>query len=111
VSRGLGHVALKLLSLMTEEPGKVFSTTELCHQVYPEARRIQKKHRVAVLRALRTLVARNAVDIWRFIPRHEKADVGWFNRSLIGRLKHSCPLHVPSRNGGSAAPAQRAERY
>jgi hypothetical protein len=39
---------------------------------------VQKKHRVAVLRALRTLVVRENLEIWRVELSHEKADLDWF---------------------------------
>jgi hypothetical protein len=47
------------------------------------ASEIGKKHRVAVLRALHTLVKRGEVP-WRFIPKYEKADAEWFNPNRVG---------------------------
>lgn len=46
--------------------------------------KVQKKHRVSVLRALRTLVRREGLELWFIILRHEKADAEWFGRG--------CPL-------------------
>ena len=55
LSRGLGAVALKLKAFMDQRPTQSFLTSDFCRYVYP-GQEVQKKHRVSVLRALRTLV-------------------------------------------------------
>src|SRR6266403_746188 len=69
-------------------------TSELCKRVY-RVTKIEKKHRVAVLRAMQTLVERDAVSIWRVRLESKKSDDEWFNAIP------ACPIprhHVP-RNG------------
>jgi hypothetical protein len=107
VSRGLGHVTLMLRSILVDGPAEVFSTTELCMSVYGSRVRVQKKHRVAVLRGLQTLVDRGAVPIWRFNPMYEKADAGWFNPTLVGKPKHSTPLQPKKRRRGDTDTTSR----
>jgi len=43
---------------MAIESDPVLSTSDLCQKVYPGANRIEKKHRVAVLRAMRKLASK-----------------------------------------------------
>ncbi len=38
---------------MVAEPDGAWTTEERCERVYPETNRVEKKHRVSVLRALR----------------------------------------------------------
>ena len=91
VSRGLGSVSLKLRAIFAARPADMLSTSELCRAVYG-VERVDKKHRVAVLRALRTLVGRNEIALWRFTPRYEKADAAWFDPRRIGQPTHAEPL-------------------
>jgi hypothetical protein len=48
---GPGHVARAIEAAFAAEPGSAFSVDELCRRVYRGADRVEKKHRVAVLRA------------------------------------------------------------
>jgi len=57
-------LAAKLLSIFVEKPVAFHPTSALCKRVYGVAN-VEKKHRVAVLRAMRTLVAHSDVSIWR----------------------------------------------
>jgi len=71
---------LRLKEVMSRQPMSTFSTSELCRAVYLR-QVVQKKHRVAVLRALRTLVKREKLEIWSFALQHEKTDLEWFGSS------------------------------
>jgi hypothetical protein len=106
VSRGLGHVTGKLRRIFREGPPRLFSTTDLCRAVYGISP-IEKKHRVAVLRALRILVARREVPIRRFIPKYEKADAEWFNPSRVGIPTHSRDLEPSNRSKQRAHSGRR----
>jgi hypothetical protein len=106
MSRGLGWVALKLRNILVSGSVRVFTTNELCQLVY-RVNRAEKKHRVAVLRALRTLVDRNEVPVWRFIPRYERADAGWFNPNRVGKPRHSAPL---TGKAGRSPNVERSKR-
>jgi hypothetical protein len=64
--------------------------------VYP-AERIEKKHRVAVLRALRTLVVRREIKIRGFWPHGEKGDFEWFDENAFGRPTNSFEISVKGR--------------
>lgn len=102
MSKGLGYVARSLHLIFVAGPPKLHSTSELCRIIY-KTKHVEKKHRVAVLRALRTLVERNAVPIWCFVPKYEKADVEWFNPHIVGRPKYSRPLQ-PRKRARKSAP-------
>jgi hypothetical protein len=91
MSRGLGRVAAKLLSILVEEPADFHPTSALCKRVYGIAN-VEKKHRVAVLRGMQTLVERNSVSIWRLRLENEKCDDEWFNGNRIKAPKYSSPL-------------------
>jgi len=51
MSRGPGHVERTIEALFTENPTATFSTSELIAAVYGRVKWVEKKHRVAVLRA------------------------------------------------------------
>jgi hypothetical protein len=90
MSRGLGRVAAKLLSIFVEEPAAFHPTSALCKRVYGVAN-VEKKHRVAVLRAMQTLVERADVSIWRVRLESENSDDEWFNGRRTG-VPYSSPL-------------------
>jgi hypothetical protein len=51
MSTGQGHVGRGIEAAFAAKPGSAFCVDELCRQVYRGADRVEKKHRVAVLRA------------------------------------------------------------
>jgi hypothetical protein len=58
VSRGLGHVQRGILALIESNPDSAWSMPELCRHLYPAfypAAVIEKRHRVAVGRAIRNM--------------------------------------------------------
>lgn len=90
MSRGLGRVAAELLSIFLKESADFHPTSELCKRIYHVAD-VEKKHRVAVLRAMQTLVDRGHVPISRVRLENEKSDDEWFNGRRTG-VPYSSPL-------------------
>jgi hypothetical protein len=62
MSRGLGRVQRLIVAMFTGNPGAVFSVADLGMVAYPGVNQVEKRHRVAVLRA-----AEHAADAcgWR----------------------------------------------
>lgn len=86
-------MAAKLLAIFVEEPADFHPTSALCKRIYGVAK-VEKKHRVAVLRGMQTLVERTNVSIWRLRLENEKCDDEWFNESRIRAPRHSSPLRI-----------------
>ncbi|UXT64130.1 hypothetical protein FY133_00485 [Agrobacterium tumefaciens] len=55
MSRGAGKVQTAILSLIASDDDGAWTTTDVCEAVYRGANRIEKKHRVSVSRAIRTM--------------------------------------------------------
>src|SRR5215471_16956411 len=53
MSRGYGRVEMTIARLFARNPTGNFTTDELVARVYPDVDYVEKKHRVAVLRAAR----------------------------------------------------------
>jgi hypothetical protein len=79
----------------------------LCRLVYG-VEQVEKKHRVSVLRALRTLVSRGLIPIAGWVPEFEKNDVEWFNFRIIGLPTRAFVLGESRRFPGTAAKSRRA---
>jgi hypothetical protein len=92
MSRGLGRVSAVVLAAFRRK--SIWKTSELCRLVY-KTDRIEKKHRVAVLRALRTLLVRREVKIRRFRPTGERVELEWFDEQRFGRPTHSSAVDPP----------------
>ena len=58
MSRGPGRVERAIEAILTWEADNAFSVADLCKRIYPRIKRIDKKHRVSVLRAARKLAQR-----------------------------------------------------
>ena len=52
MSRGFGRVQREIVALFEVDPDGAWTTTELCKRIYP-VQEVEKRHRVAVARALR----------------------------------------------------------
>ena len=74
LSKGPGKVERRLADIFRDQPRSVFTTQELCVHVYG-IRKPLKKHRVAVLRALKKLAKRSMPMLWWKVSRHERDDV------------------------------------
>jgi hypothetical protein len=57
MSKGPGRIERAIVSILDAAPDRAFTTKELCKRVYGTGY-VEKKHRVAVLRAARQIVAR-----------------------------------------------------
>jgi hypothetical protein len=78
MSRGLGKIQRKLLATFAEKSRKPLSTSELCEAVYGVAD-VEKRHRVAVIRALKRLAWTRMPDLARRVEELEKASDVWFD--------------------------------
>jgi hypothetical protein len=58
MSRGPGRIERAIAAILDGEADNAFTTEDLCERVYPGVNRVEKKHRVAVLRAANKLVKR-----------------------------------------------------
>lgn len=77
MSKGAGVVEQKLRAIFARDPRDTFTTTELCEAAYP-GKKVQKKHRVSVLRAIKRLASRSMPWIWRRVRRFARDDE-WFD--------------------------------
>jgi hypothetical protein len=57
MSRGPGRIERALRGLFDASPDRAFLTADLVKHCFPDARRIERKHEVSVLRAARKIVA------------------------------------------------------
>ena len=58
MSKGPGHVERTIEAAFTASPSATFTVEDLCAVAYPGVNRVEKKHRVAVLRAADKAAAR-----------------------------------------------------
>ena len=77
VGKGLGQVQRRLRDLFVNNPRGVFTTEGLCRHVYPGVQ-VRKKHRVAVLRAMKRLAQDSMPTLWRKVQRFERDDL-WYD--------------------------------
>jgi len=61
MSRGPGRIERAIEAVLAAEPDNAFTTADLCLRVYPDAEQIEKRHRVAVLRAMANIMERRDV--------------------------------------------------
>ena len=66
MSRGPGKIERAILALMQEQPDHAWTTEDLAENIYAGANKIEKKHRVSILRAMQS-VTKNDPDwfLWR----------------------------------------------
>ncbi len=69
MSRGPGRIERALYHLFEEHPEGAWTTADLCRLIYPTANRVEKKHRVAVLRAMDKVIDKKG---------DQHRDWGWF---------------------------------
>jgi hypothetical protein len=84
MSRGPGHVARNLKGIFDRSPDGIFTTETLCRRVYRIVRP-EKRHRVAVLRALKSLARTSMPTLWRRAAMHQRDDEWYDGRSFPGR--------------------------
>jgi hypothetical protein len=56
MSRGPGRIERAMAAILDTKPDNAFTTEELCERIYCGVNRVEKKHRVAVLRAANRLI-------------------------------------------------------
>jgi hypothetical protein len=61
MSRGPGRIERAIEAVFAAEPDNAFTTEDLCDRVYNGANGVEKKHRVAVLRAVKNIITRRDV--------------------------------------------------
>lgn len=95
MSRGPGWIQREILAIFDNADYPAFDTSELCRRIY-KTTAIEKKHRVAVIRAIRGLVKGRlrALRVWR--PEFEKADLVWFDSHRIPLAKRGRPAADPA---------------
>ena len=93
MSRGLGKIQLKVIDFLAKS--RVGSTKTLCREVFG-VRNVQKKHRVAVIRALKSVAKARKLNVWRAVYGDRRNDI-WFNydRSDQKRLPNIAPANKP----------------
>src|SRR4051812_5760539 len=66
MSKGPGRLERAILAAVEAEPHSAFTVADLCDRVYRGINRIEKKHRVAVARAMKNAVKRSNgnLDLW-----------------------------------------------
>jgi hypothetical protein len=89
MSRGPGHIETKLLRLFSQQPPPL-TTAQICQYVYDVAQ-VEKKHRVAVLRALKRLGKKRSIPtLWRMVQRYERSDDVWFDHHRFPKRSDDC---------------------
>jgi hypothetical protein len=68
MSRGPGRVERAIKAAFDAEPTRVFTTEHLCTQVYSGTTKIEKKHRVSLIRAAKRVLQRE--HSWRMTRTH-----------------------------------------
>ena len=104
MSRGPGKIERAIEAVFAVEPDDAFATVDLCDRVYPGVNRVEKKHRVAVIRAALnvcgrtgwvcyrtealggTLVFYNPFDVMSYAIGRTKADFLTHYRNNDGRI-------------------------
>jgi hypothetical protein len=90
MSKGAGIIERRLQEVFAREPDGVFVTATLCRRVY-KVKAAKKKHRVAVLRALKRLATRSMPTLWRKVQKHERDDLWYDSRYFPGNAKDRAP--------------------
>jgi hypothetical protein len=93
MSKGPGHIERQLAEIFEKKPKGIFSTVELCLKVY-RIRTVKKKHRVAVLRALKGIARGTMPTLWRQAPKHSRNDL-WFDYRAWSKVTGSAGAMDP----------------
>ena len=81
MSRGPGRVERAIKAAFEAEPTRVFTTEYLCNHVYAGTPKIEKKHRVSLIRAAKRVLQRESN--WRMTRTHMPgAPFLFFNEAL-----------------------------
>jgi len=98
MSRGPGRVERAIKAAFDAEPTRVFTTEYLCTHVYAGAIKIEKKHRVSLIRAAKRVLQRE--HHWRMTRTHMPgAPFLFFNETVAEHAEIAGPhsfRHFPS---------------
>ena len=93
MSRGLGKIQRKVIEVLSKK--RLASTKNLCCEVFG-VRHVQKKHRVAVLRAVKSVAKAKKLNVWRAVHKESQNDFWYdFDRSPGTRPPNVAPAHKP----------------
>ena len=82
---GPGRIERAIEAALAAEPDNAFNTEDLCDRAYPGVNRVNKKHRVAVLRALKRVLARRGPTLKHGVAK------GLADRWSFSIATTSCP--------------------
>jgi hypothetical protein len=93
MSKGPGYIQRQLIDLFARK--RLFRTKDLCREVF-RVKYVRKKHRVAVLRALKGMAKTGKLNIWRAVEKNSRDDF-WFDydRSLRKPLINTASADKP----------------
>lgn len=104
MSRGPGKLQRAILTMMDREPGGAWTVEDLCERVYLGVDQIEKKHRVAVLRAVRSIV--EAGEDWGLFQSDNTGgtlvlvNLANLMSYALGRLKADRLIHYRDKRQG-----------
>jgi hypothetical protein len=78
MSKGPGKIQRQLIEIFTKTESEIFSTEDLCRAIF-RVTRVDKKQRVSILRALKSLTELQALNIYRAVLKGHRDDF-WFDR-------------------------------
>jgi hypothetical protein len=114
MSKGPGRVQRAILGLIEAEPDGAWTIADLCRDAYPGANQIERKHRVAVLSALRRLPA--LPGTWRAWNRYRRGTKHYLcdpcNERSLARVvgaERARALAAEERRWRDASPAERID--
>ncbi len=111
MSRGPGRVERAIKAAFDAEPTRVFTTEYLCAHVYAGATRIEKKHRVSLIRAAKRVLQRE--PNWRMTRTHMPgAPFLFFNETVTEHADIAGPhglRHMPPETRHAPMMAARTD--
>ena len=126
MSRGPGRVERAIHDLIDKHPEGAWTTADLCRLIYPTDSRVEKKHRVAVIRAAKTITDKtgdryrdwhmrragvagravalfNSANVMSYSLARLKCESSWFNRTEEQLLKSYDPAAITTNSSYPAA--------
>ncbi len=98
MSRGPGKIERAIEAVFNEAPEWAYSVDDLIDRVYPGLNRIEKKHRVSVLRAAHKVLTR-------------MTDWSWFQSESVGGTRVFFNLYDPTSYGAARVKTDGSTRY
>ena len=91
MSRGPGRLERAIRALFDAHPDLAFVTDELCEHCYPDAKPIERKHQVAVLRAAFKVI-NNDPDWGGFRSASQGGAIVFYNRANVQSTAMCCEM-------------------